>query len=162
MRTVTAMVAALSLGACAAQPSPFADMAAQIRGDSGADANQGIVYDHPPRFNTPGPAAPPKLASVHETIAVAAGVPTLNFEASCHLAANLAFDQNVNRCLADESKARDQLAHKWAEFPSADRLHCVRYSSAGGAGTYTDLLTCLELELNVRSLHEKNRSVANQ
>jgi hypothetical protein len=121
---------------------------------------QRIVDDHPPGFNTPGPALQPKLASANET--VVEGVPTLNSETSCHLADNFAVDQDANFCLQEESRARDQLAHRWAEFPGADRSHCMRYSSAGGGGTYTDLLTCLEMELYAKNLHAKNRSVANQ
>ena len=121
---------------------------------------QRIVNDNPPGFNTPGPLPLPKLASANAT--VVEGIPTLNSEATCHLADNLAFDQDVNHCLALESGARDQLARRWAEFPSADRSHCIRYSSAGGGGTHTDLLSCLETEVDARNLHAKGRSVANQ
>jgi hypothetical protein len=121
---------------------------------------QRIVNVHSPAFNTPGRAPPPKHDGAHE--AVAEGAPTLDSEASCHLADNLAVDQNVNHCLSLESSARDQLAHKWAEFPSDDRSHCMRYTATGGGGTYTDLLTCLEMELHARNLHIKSRSVANQ
>jgi len=121
---------------------------------------QRIVNDHPPGFNPPGALPPPKLASANET--VVERIPTLNSEASCHLGDNLAVDQNVNHCLALESGARDQLARRWAEFPSADRSHCIRYSSAGGGGTYTDLLSCLEMEADARNLHAKRRSAANQ
>lgn len=203
MRTLCAMVTALSLGACAAHPqSPVqADMAAQIRieRDAGKQScagrsptspgqnrlaqakcftanplaqskpgaqtaethtKQRIGNVHLPAFNTPGRAPPPKLDGAHET--VAEGAPTLNSEASCHLADNLAVDQNVNHCLLLESSARDQLAHKWTEFPSDDRSHCMRYTATGGGGTYTDLLTCLEMELHARNLHIKSRSVANQ
>jgi hypothetical protein len=201
MRNLSAMVAALSLGACAAQPPTLADLAAQIRSDFDASkpscagrsptspeqnhltqakcftpnplapskpiaqtaethTKQRIVNVHPPAFNTIGRAAQPKLASANET--VAEGVPTLNSEASCHLADNLAVDQDANRCLLSETSARDQLAHKWTEFRSDDRSHCMRYTATGGGGTYTDLLTCLEMELHVRDLQIKSRSVANQ
>jgi hypothetical protein len=201
MRTLSAMVTALSLGACAAQPPTLTDIAAQIRSDFGAGkqscagqsltgpgrdhlaqakcftanpvvqskasaqtaetrTKQRIVSDHPPRFNTPGPLPPPKPARANETVMEA--IPTLNSEASCHLADNLAVDQNVNHCLALESSARDELARRWAEFPSADRSHCIRYSSAGGGGTFTDLLSCLETAVDARNLHAKSRSVASQ
>jgi hypothetical protein len=201
MRTLSAMVTALSLGACAAQPPTLIEIAAQIRSDFGAGkqscgqsltspgrdhlasakcftANpvaqskasvqtaetrtkkQRIVNDNTPGFNTPGPLPSPKLASANAT--VVEGIPTLNSEPTCHLADNLAFDQDVNHCLALESGARDQLARRWAEFPSADRSHCIRYSSAGGGGTHTDLLSCLETEVDARNLHAKSRSVANQ
>jgi hypothetical protein len=119
---------------------------------------QRIVNDQPHGFNTPGTLSPPKLASANGTVVEA--IPTFNSEASCHLADNLAVDQNLNHCLALESGARDHLARKWAEFPSADRSHCIRYSTAGGGGTYTSLLSCLESEADARNLHAKSRSVA--
>lgn len=119
-----------------------------------------IVNNHPPGFKAPGPLPPPKLASANEI--VVESIPTLNLEASCHLADNLAVDQNVNHCLALENNARDQLARRWAVFPNNDRSHCIRYSSAGGGGTYTDLLSCLETEVDARRLHAKSRSAANQ
>jgi hypothetical protein len=198
MRTLSVMVAALSLGACATQPPTLSDIVTQIRSDFGAGRQscadrstsgpghnltqakcftgnpvaqskqsvqmaeprpkQRIVNDHAPGFNTPGPAVQPTLASANET--VVEGVPTLNSDASCYLADNLAVDQNVNRCLAVESSARDPLDRKWIVFPRADRSHCIRYSSASGG--YADLLTCLEMDLYARNLHAKSRSVANQ
>jgi hypothetical protein len=121
---------------------------------------QRIGHDHPPGSNMPGPTLQPTLASANVT--VVEGVPALDSETSCHLADNFAVDQDVNLCLLEERRARDQLAHRWGEFQSADRSHCTRYSSAGGGGTYTDLLTCLEMELYAKNLHAKNRSVANQ
>jgi hypothetical protein len=123
------------------------------------NTKQRIVNIHPPVSNTHGQAPPQKLDG-HETVAEA--VPTLNSDASCHLADNLAVDENTNHCLAVESGARDQLDQKWTEFPSADRSHCMRYTTASGGGTYTGLLTCLEMEMHVRNLQLKNRSVANQ
>jgi hypothetical protein len=166
MRTLSAMIAALWLGGCAAQSQgPFAYQAAQSKRSVQTvetRATQRIVNVRPPAFHTFGRASAPELASVHETVAAAAGVPILNSEASCHLEDHLAVDQSVSLCLSAEGRARDQLAHKWTEFPSADRSHCMRYSGAGGGGTYTDLLTCLEMELYVRNLHMKNRAIANQ
>src|ERR1700730_11237760 len=149
MRTLSAIVAALSLGGCAAQPLTLTEMAAQIRSDLGAGkqscagrsptgpgqnlaqtkcltgnpvaqskpsvqtvetrTKQRIVNDRPPGFNTPKLAPPPKLASANET--VVEGVPTLNSEANCHLADNLAVNENVNRCLLVETSARNELTH---------------------------------------------------
>jgi hypothetical protein len=194
MRILIATVAALSLGACAAQPRgpTIASVAAQVFGAFGAfgavdqncavstspeqnrvaqskcfDAKQTVqtaeaptkqrVSAHPlvERSPAPSPSGP------REPATIASGVPTLNAEASCHPAENLAVDENVDLCLLVEGKARAQLAQRWTEFPSSDRSHCVRYSSASGGGTYTDLLTCLESERDVRNLN-KNRSVARQ
>jgi hypothetical protein len=192
MRTLYAMVAALSLGACAAQPPSFglADMAAQIRDalevgtgscagrakcsnansaamqpnpsvqTARAHPDQRIASIHPVGFKVLEPASPPGQDRAQEI--VAERVPSLNSKASCRADEHLAIDQNEGRCLSTEGSAHDQLAQKWTEFPSADRSRCARYTTAGGGGTYTDLLTCLEMELYVRNLHVKNRAAANQ
>jgi hypothetical protein len=133
-----------------AQPKPRVQTAQ-------AHATQRVVNVHPAAFNTFGQAPAPKLDG-----AGAEGVPALNSEASCHPADNLAVEESMNRCRGDESSARDQLARRWTEFPSADRAHCMRYTSLGGGGTYTDLLTCLEMEQYARNLNIKSRSAVNQ
>jgi hypothetical protein len=199
MRTFSAIVAALSLGACAAQPRTLADVIGQVRSafdrqscagpfsivpghdqqaqprclnenpmtqtDSSVQVaeshrSKSLVDARPVVLN--GGALQPRLEGAREAVTVSAGVPALDIEASCHPAENLAVDQNAARCLSSEGSARDQLAHKWTEFPSADRLHCMRYTTTGGGGTYTDLLTCLEMDSDARHLETKNRSVANQ
>jgi hypothetical protein len=105
-------------------------------------------------------ASPPNPELDYDTVPVANRVPIINVEVSCHAADKLPVDQNIDRCLLTEGSARDELDHKWTEFPMADRSHCVRYSSTDGG--YTDLLTCLEMKLYVRNLQNKNRSVARQ
>jgi hypothetical protein len=46
----------------------------------------------------------------------------------------------------------------WTGFDPADRAHCVRLMTAGGAeATYTALLTCLEVERDARTIREKNQ-----
>jgi hypothetical protein len=196
MRTLSAMVAALSLGACAAQPPTLADIVAQIRGGFSAagcaggfsdgraqpkclstDAatqskrnvqageargKQELVHVRPPVFDALGQAPPPKLDGDQRADAVSTGAPTFDIEASCRLAKSLGAERNVGVCLSVEGSARNQLAHKWTEFPSADRSHCMRYTTTGGGGTYTDLLTCLEMAVDVRNLRVRNRSAANQ
>jgi hypothetical protein len=89
-------------------------------------------------------------------------VPRLNVQESCRYSGDIAADTNVNRCLQDESSARDQLVQTWSGFPAAYRSQCTRYSTRGGGGTYTDLITCLEMSLHANELHAKNRALARQ
>jgi hypothetical protein len=186
------MVAALSLGACASQAPSFglADMAAQIRSALGVDSarcagsprcseanaavmqpnpylqrakthpEQRVASTHPAGPEALEPAFPPRPSRAQEI--AAERVPTLDTEASCRADEHLAIDQNAGRCLSVEGRAHDQLAQTWTEFPGTDRSRCTRYTTAGGGGTYTDLLTCLEMELYVRNLHVKERSAAKQ
>jgi hypothetical protein len=202
MRTLSALVTALSLGGCATQPPSIADMVQHVRSafDPGqqscsspssithgqahlaqaqcftenpaaqskpsvlaaqAHTSQQIVDAGPGVFNTRGQASP-RIDGDEIAVAILTSVPTLDVEASCHSAESLGADRNVNLCLAVESSAREQLVQKWTKFPSADRSHCARYTTAGSGGTYTDLLTCLEMEVDVKTLHAKNISTANQ
>jgi hypothetical protein len=88
-------------------------------------------------------------------IAVADGVPTLNTDPSCRAAAGggLGVSQDLQGCRASENTARDQLAKNWSSFAAADRASCVSLTTMGGAGgTYTELLTCLELKRDARKL----------
>jgi hypothetical protein len=89
-------------------------------------------------------------------------VPRLNVEESCRYAGDIAAETNVGRCLSDERSAHDQLVQAWSAFPAADRSQCTRYSTRSGGGTYTDLLTCLELSVRADELHAKNRAIARQ
>jgi hypothetical protein len=89
-------------------------------------------------------------------------VPRLSIEESCRYSRDIGADTNVNRCVLDESGAHDQLVQLWSGFPATDRSQCVRYSTRSGGGTYTDLLTCLEMSLHANELHAKNRALARQ
>ena len=87
------------------------------------------------------------------------GVPTINFARSCRAAAeaSVGIAQGADACLADEISVRDQLARDWDQFSQADRTSCVGLTTIGGGGTYTSLLTCLEIRRDARNLQKENR-----
>jgi hypothetical protein len=58
-------------------------------------------------------------------------------------------------CFVEEREARDQLVQQWSRFDPADRIYCERLATTGGDPTYTELLTCLELQRDARNLREK-------
>jgi hypothetical protein len=82
------------------------------------------------------------------------GLPTINFARSCRTIAELGVggSRGVDGCTASEMEARDQLAKTWDQFVQADRNGCVSSTTMGGGGTYTSLLTCLELKRDVKAL----------
>ena len=83
-------------------------------------------------------------------------VPTFNVEPFCRAVASRAApagDKDI--CLAEEREARDQLVQQWSRFDPADRIYCERLATTGGDPTYTELLTCLELQRDARNLQEK-------
>jgi hypothetical protein len=61
--------------------------------------------------------------------------------------------------MRSESDWRTTLAQEWSGFPAADRSSCLSLSHTGGVGgTYSELLTCLELSRNVRQHHGDSES----
>jgi hypothetical protein len=175
-----AMIAALCLGACAAgtpRNDPFLALAQSLGISSpscptiiagGIEAHQNCAetraVQSPIRVSRADNPALAIAPSNRESIGgeEATTVPRLNFEASCRFASDIGADTNVNRCLSDESSARDQLVQRWSDFPVADRSQCSRYSTRSGGGTYSDLLTCLEMSRYAGELHAKNRAFARQ
>ena len=48
-------------------------------------------------------------------------------------------------CTKDETEAKNELDKRWPEFGGSDRQACVGESGIGGAQSYVELLTCLEM-----------------
>jgi hypothetical protein len=94
---------------------------------------------------------------------VADSVPTLNVEQVCEGIAQqggVTFHdsqtgQEKKDCLESEKAIRDQLVKQWSSFSPADRVSCTNESRMGGDSSYTELLTCLEMARDVRSLEEE-------
>jgi len=100
----------------------------------------------------------PALAAVAIAASVGAaaaqGVPTINFAPSCRAAAlpTLGLSQDYDSCRKSEEAARELLVQQWASFNAADRASCYRLTTIGTPGTYTELLTCLEMKRDARKL----------
>ena len=52
---------------------------------------------------------------------------------------------SVDACTKDEADAKDQLSKSWSRFNASQKKNCVGMSSGGGAQSYVELLTCLEM-----------------
>jgi hypothetical protein len=91
---------------------------------------------------------PAIIVGGHLVVAVADRPPVVNFEQTCREATTggLRTNDTFEICVADEKRARDQLARQWSSFDPAARTQCARTSTAGHAASYIELLTCLELE----------------
>jgi hypothetical protein len=95
-------------------------------------------------------------------VAVGDGVPQLNVEQVCKGIAeqggvtfrDAAVDQEKEKCMDSENVIREQLLKQWSGFSADDRTHCVNESVMGGDSSYTELLTCLEMARDVRTLHQ--------
>jgi hypothetical protein len=103
---------------------------------------------------------PPAKPTVPRTpLVLAAGMPNLNVVRSCR-AANvvLGATSGVDACLDSENSARNQLVLDWSKFLAPDRTSCTQLTTMGGGGTYTELLSCLEMKDFARNLSKPERA----
>jgi hypothetical protein len=82
------------------------------------------------------------------------GVPKLDVQPTCKAAAGgiIGLKQDIQTCLQSEQNVRDQLVKQWSEFRADDRTSCTRLATMSGGGTYTELITCLEMKRDARKL----------
>ena len=100
------------------------------------------------------PLKPELLAAA--LLLIADGVPTFDVDLFCRKVAAMARTVgDVEICLQKEREARDQLVQQWTQFPVGDRSYC-RELTTGFDPTYTELLTCLELQRDARMLRERD------
>ena len=94
-------------------------------------------------------------------IAAAQSVPTIDTVPSCRSAAkgSTGMQQDYESCMKSEQAARDVLVQQWSTFLAADRGSCHRLTTTGTPGTYTELLTCLEMKRDARKLPDSNMTV---
>lgn len=91
--------------------------------------------------------------------AFADGAPTLDVRPVCRGIASQSADplatglkSSYDECINSEQSVREQLNHQWSSFSAADKRHCVTLANTGGESSYTELLTCLEMSRDVRTL----------
>jgi hypothetical protein len=90
-------------------------------------------------------------------------VPTLNVEQVCQGIAqqggvtfhDSAVAQEKKDCLDSEQAIRQELVKQWSSFNSTDKVDCTNESTMGGESSYTELLTCLEMARDVRTMRKE-------
>ncbi|MFZ0606216.1 MAG: hypothetical protein WAM75_00895 [Xanthobacteraceae bacterium] len=106
------------------------------------------------------------LVGAHLITPVADSVPTLNVQQVCQGIAQqggVSFhdtDTSVEKknCLDSERAVRDQIVKEWSSFAPADKAACTNESEMGGESSYTELLTCLEMARDVRTMKKEQSS----
>ena len=81
-------------------------------------------------------------------------VPTYDVRKSCK-ADTQAYPTagNVDGCLRDEQDARTALVGQWTQFAPDSRTRCTRMvGDPAGPQSYVELLTCLQMARDVKSL----------
>src|SRR5271154_4198442 len=85
---------------------------------------------------------------------VAAGPPTLQVGPSCEVAGRSAvvLGRNKEACLADEKAAEDTLKQNWSKFSAEVKSQCVGLEITGGAASYVELVSCMEVMRDAKSI----------
>jgi len=95
-------------------------------------------------------------------------VPRLNVEQVCEGIAKQggvtfrdpAIAKEKKNCIESEQAIYDELVKQWPNFSAADKTHCVNESVMGGQSSYTELLTCLEMARDVRTMRNEQQNAA--
>ncbi len=71
------------------------------------------------------------------------------------------FDQTARkRCIEDDDQARQQLKKEWSTFNASERQLCEKETRMGGASTYAEFLTCLEMSRDTRTGQPTKRAAS--
>ena len=105
------------------------------------------------KFVVPALVAAATLSAMPHS-AVADDVPTYDVRKSCKADVQAYSNaQNVAACLADEQGARQALISQWTQFAPDSRTRCSKMvGDVAGAQSYVELLTCLQMAKDVKSL----------
>jgi hypothetical protein len=89
-------------------------------------------------------------------VALADSPPELNVGPSCDAAARgaIAAGRDREACMGDERAAKDILAKGWDKYAPADKSQCVGMNGKGGPASYVELLSCLEIMRDAKSIRE--------
>ena len=59
-------------------------------------------------------------------------------------------NEEQKRCAADETQARDTLQTEWTQFTPSAKKQCNEEANIDNTPSYVELLTCLEMERDVK------------
>ena len=88
----------------------------------------------------------------------AGGPPTLQVGPSCVAAGagSVILGRNKESCLADETTAQNTLKQNWPNYLAADKADCVTLENSGGPASYVELLSCLEVMRDARTIQKED------
>ena len=104
------------------------------------------------------PLLPIFLTASHIVLA-AVSVPKFDVERTCRAAVGGAGVPGGDsaECQRDEQDARSKLEKDWSQYSAAQRSQCDGLVTTGGAPSYVELLTCLEMAKQAKELPENSK-----
>jgi hypothetical protein len=105
------------------------------------------------------------MLGAHLAVPAADSVPTLNVDQVCEGIAQQGgvtfhdpqIGQEKKECIDSEQAIRTELVKQWPNFNASDKVACTNESRTGGDSSYTELLTCLEMARDVRTLRTESQ-----
>jgi hypothetical protein len=89
-------------------------------------------------------------------------LPKLDVKATCRRAQPLSgLQTSYQGCLNDETDAQRELSRTWFDFKPGPRSTCTRVTNIGGAPSYVELLTCLQLNKQALEAQIENKKQLN-
>ena len=100
------------------------------------------------------PALLPILLTASHIALAADTVPKFYVERTCRPAARAATlpGRDAPACQRDENDARSKLDQDWTQYSATQRANCTSFVELGGAPSYVELLTCLEMAKHAQEL----------
>ena len=99
------------------------------------------------------PALFPIILTATQIILAADSVPKFDVERSCRAAGGAGLPgRDSAECQRDEQDARSKLEKDWSQYSAAQRSQCDGLVTTGGAPSYVELLTCLEMAKQEKEL----------
>ena len=87
------------------------------------------------------------LTSLHPT-PIADAVPKFDIARQCQF--EIGSKEELNRCVTDETQAREQLQTEWKQFTPSEKRVCNQETDTDGISSYVELQTCLEMERDAK------------
>ena len=88
------------------------------------------------------------LTALHPTL-IADVVP--KFDIARHCQFEIGSNEDQKGCADDETQARDTLQKEWGQFTPSEKSICTQEAVGDDISSYVELLTCLEMERDVRN-----------
>jgi hypothetical protein len=102
------------------------------------------------------------LAFGSTALVMIADVPAYDVAPSCRAAVSV-MPGSFEACMKDEQSARAQLAASWDRFAGPQRDNCVQTeNNTGGPPSYVELLTCLQMAQDAKSLPQNKTDGPNR
>ena len=99
----------------------------------------------------------PIILTATQVFLVADSVPKFDVERTCRGAAAAGVPgRDSASCQRDEQDARSQLEKVWDQYSTAERSECDGLVTTGGAPSYVELLTCLDMAKQVKEVPENS------